>query len=222
MIAVRDQRLSKRGFTLVELLAVIAMISVVAGMYGYTLLSSGSGSMDGAQRIAALQFVAARQRAALGNTEARVIINNDPDDAAGYLREFGVIVNVADPGATPEWVAATQGEKLPKGFYFVPEVAFADGSRRPEEMIFTFPSTQPEQAGNGVPYYYFEFNAKGFAEDPGFQLVLEPGRLEPAGSGFEVVPQNPDARAQRESWAGFMVLRLGGLLFFPSAEAIQS
>ncbi len=209
------------GFTLIELLAVIGLISVLAGVFSFAVLQIGSGSMEGAERIAGSQFAAARNQALLRGREVRVLVNNNPEDAVGYRREIGIVTNVAEPGETPQWAAFSQGEVLPGDHFFVPEVALGNGSREPETMRLVFPSTEPAAEGQGDLYYYFEYNERGMAGDPGAQFAIEPGRMEPRGEGFEVVSAGGTGSERKDSWGGFLILRIGGVLYFPDGESIR-
>jgi prepilin-type N-terminal cleavage/methylation domain-containing protein len=209
------------GFTLVELLTVIALITVLAGVFSFAVLRMGSGSLEGAERLAGSQFAAARNQALLKSSPVRVLIHNNPEDPERYLREIGIITNTAGPGVSPEWTALSQGERLPAGYFFVPGVSLADGTREPEVMQVEFPSVEPVAEGQGEAYYYFEYTAQGLANPGGAQFVLEPGRLEPDGGGFQVVPQESNADLRKEKWGGFLILRLGGVLYFPDSESIK-
>lgn len=211
----------RKAFTLVELLAVIGLITLIAGAFGYALLTIGAGSVEGAQRLAAGVFSTARQQAVLRGRETRVIIHADPADPDRYLRQLGVIFNSADPGEPPTWVAAGQGEVLPGGIYFVPQVARNNGSSPPETMNLRFPSTEPQSGEGGDMYFFFEYSKQGHFTEPGAQFVLEPGRLEPSSDRFSVVPEVADGAGREQTWGGFLLLRLGGLLVFPEPEAIQ-
>lgn len=214
-------RSSSRAFTLVELIAVIALVAVFAGISSFAVLRMGSGSMDGAERLAGSQFNAARNLSLLKGTEVRVIIQNDPEAPEHFRRQLGIIYNVAEPTEPALWVAYDSGEVLPDGFYFVPEVARADGTLEPETMRLEFPRTDPSAGGAGTEYYYFEYNKAGIASPAGVQVVLEPGRPEFAADGFAIVPQGGSGETRKAGWGGFLILRLGGLLYFPDPNAIQ-
>ena len=209
------------GFTLVELLAVIGLITLIAGAFGYALLTIGAGSVEGAQRLAAGVFSAARQQAVLRGNDTRVVIHADPNDPDRYLRQMGVVYNVSEFGESPQWVAATPGEVLPGGVYFVPGVALNNGTATPETMRLDFPSAEPQAGSSGDLYYFFTYDNLGHFTEPGAQFVLEPGRLEPNGASFDVVPELADGAGREQTWGGFLLLRLGGLLIFPDSEAIQ-
>lgn len=205
---------------MIELLAVIGLITILAGGFSFAVLQLGSGSMEGAERLAGSQFAAARNQALLKGRDVRVIVNNNAQDGERFRREIGIVTNTAEPGEPPQWVAFGQGEILPGNHFFVPEVSLANGSTEPDTMRLVFPSAEPRAEGSGDPYYFFEYNGNGIAEDPGAQFVIEPGRVEPSGSSFEVVSSGGDGPERKSRWGGFLILRIGGILYFPDGESI--
>lgn len=209
------------AFTLVELIAVIALIAVFAGIFSFAVLRMGSGSLEGAERLAGSQFNAARNLALLRGTEVRVLIQNDPSQPDLFRRQLGIVYQVSEAGETEEWVAYDSGVALPKGYYFVPEVTRAEGTLEPDVMRLEFPRGDPQPEGGGSEYYYFEYNSRGMATPGGQQVVLEPGRLEPDGEGFSIAPMGASAESRKAGWGGFLILRLGGLVYFPDSDAIQ-
>ena len=215
------RRERRTGFTLVELLAVIALAALLAGMFSFVALSNGGGSVESARRLAAGQFSGARHRALLQGTRTRVLIHADPAEPDRYLREIGIVVADSGAGSATRWVAAGPGERLPRGTFFVPGIARSAGTQPPDTMRLTFPTTEPQAAGDGDRYYYFGFNAAGQAEEPGTQVVFEAGRMEPSGDGFAFVPAYTGGEARKQGGAGFLLLRMGSLAFFPEADAIQ-
>ena len=68
------------GFTLLELLIVLAVMGLMMGLIGFTLLGGGGAELGSAQREL-LGFVQqARSRAALSGSETRLIVNNVESD----------------------------------------------------------------------------------------------------------------------------------------------
>lgn len=200
-----------QGFTMVELLAVMALISALLGMLGYAVLNSGSVSLEGAERLAGAQFLQARQQAVLGNRPVRVLIHAESGDPERYLRE----IVLARQRADGRWEPIREPKRLPEGFFYLPERSLGGGTRAPERM--------QAGLGDGMPqwHYFFEYNSRGECLQPGAQFVIEPGSLQPQDSGYTVVPARSAPEERRLGWGGFMLLRLGGVLYFPDPESIS-
>ena len=94
------------GFTIIELLVVIALILLVSSLI---FISGGGG--DGAalppHPIVSGVAKGARSQAILKNTNARLIIHNDPTEPEKYRRLLGIIYeDPEDDSASPVWIAA--------------------------------------------------------------------------------------------------------------------
>lgn len=172
----------RRGFTLVELLAVVGLIMILATVVGVAFSGrSGASALPTAQRIAASGFQAARSTAILNpsvrdsagnsvrltNPRVRVLIHNDPSDPDRYLRFFGTVIG----NDTQGWAAITQGTFLPSGLFFVPPEGgqTVDGAIMPPRslssfdgnMNLNFPRTALSPAGTGPSWFFYEFEGSG-------------------------------------------------------------
>lgn len=188
----------------------MALISAILGMLGYAVLSAGSVSLEGAERLAGSQFMQAREQAQRGRAPVRVLIHASPSDADRYRREI-VLAQWKQDG----WERIGEARQLPRGFYFAAEQSLDGGTRAPETMELDRGETP------GINYFYFEYNGRGEFNQPGAQFVIEPGRLVQAGDLSEVVPKSGDPETQRQLRGGFLLLRLGGLLYFPDGDSIR-
>ena len=113
---------AKRAFTLLELLIVMAVMGLMMGLIGFTLLGGGGEELGSAQREVLGLVQQARTRAALSGAETRLIINAMEEDLEKYHRCAELVVK--DTCATTnesKWLVMGEGTTLPDGVFFVPE-----------------------------------------------------------------------------------------------------
>ncbi|MGB0742931.1 MAG: prepilin-type N-terminal cleavage/methylation domain-containing protein [Opitutales bacterium] len=175
----------KRAFTLIELLVVISIILIATSVL---FLGTGGGEglkLSSAQRIVSGIAQGARGQALLKNTSTRIIIyseNNTSEDLDKALRFFGIIYQ--NPENENEWFAATQGDYLPEGIYFDPDLS--SGNNWPGTTMNLEYPRQRAQPETGPEYYYYEFDANGtMSNNPSFSnswLVLRAGTLKPGNA----------------------------------------
>lgn len=174
------------AFTLVELLAVIAIIGIMAAVIGLGLQGNESSAVRAGERIAASVFQAARTTALMRQTEARVIIyagGNGADQEAKFCRFMGVVYWDPDQGASGDWVAANTGVYLPDGAYYIPPSApgnvgggtIEEGPDVSEGLLASTPLPDAATARISFPvtgstpdeWWYYAFDSTGSARSSG-------------------------------------------------------
>ncbi|WOO43386.1 prepilin-type N-terminal cleavage/methylation domain-containing protein [Rubellicoccus peritrichatus] len=215
----------RRGFSMVELLAVIAIISVMAVLIGVALGGGNeSVALGNAQRIASSIFQSARSVAVLKQTPTRVIIygdNGSQTDPSKFLRYIGVVYDDPDTAAV-DWVGVNAGTYLPEGVYFMPDsrpssLVDATGGNMQSSNFNNSSSTDnisfPVRSGAAENFYYYEFDSNGMSENPGGTFVIHSGRK----SGEDEVTVDNEFAV-----AGFAIRRIGGVTLFNDYEEIDA
>lgn len=147
------------AFTLVEMLAVIAIIGVLGTMIGMALSGSGSSAatLGNAQRMVSGMFQAARTHAVMKGKETAVIFYKDSDDSSKYLRFVGIVYNDSETGE--DWKALNRGSYLPKGIYFIPPGS--SGAESSDNAEKTISASFPVDVADEEEWYGYVFNKNG-------------------------------------------------------------
>jgi prepilin-type N-terminal cleavage/methylation domain-containing protein len=137
------------GFTLIELMVVVALIGILAAVIGFSISGGGqAAALESAQRNLIAMFQSAKSNAILEGAPARLIIyadTNAVDPSAESsdtinpkcLRYYGVIYSQTAPDGTVTWTAANQGATLPSGIYFLPAASSQFATDLPTEIPAT-------------------------------------------------------------------------------------
>ena len=113
------------GFTLLELLVVIAVMALMMGLVGFSLLGGGGSSLDAAQRELVSLVQQARQQATLSGKEIRLIVHDDPAN----LEKFHRYIEMIERDANGTWQVLGEGVFLADQVFFVPSMErFADSA----------------------------------------------------------------------------------------------
>ena len=113
----------KSGFTLIEMLVVIGLISVLAMGISMLNMKDASQAIYSAQRSMMTAFYEARTTALTRQTDVKVIIYKG-SDISRKLRQVGVIYKVkGEDGLDLGWVALNDGFRMPEGVFFVPSAS---------------------------------------------------------------------------------------------------
>lgn len=114
---------SQAGFTLVELLTVVALVVFLVGGIGMALNTPGGNALSTAQNTIASMVGAARAHAAVNQTETILAIYASRPPAGEvekFLRTLQVFQNSNPGAASPTWVPVGQAVTLPRGVSVVP------------------------------------------------------------------------------------------------------
>lgn len=216
-----------RAFTLMELLVVLAVMGLMMGAIGFSLLGGGGAELGASQRELVGLLQKARTLAAISGTSSRLIVHNDPNDEEKFHRYLEVVVK--DANSSNQWNVDGEGEFLADGIYFVPEEislsvqaddwrkdAFSRWSHNvsdPFELKDSFKGVRIEGEGDGTSFRYLEFDGSGNLVCPSENsssvpvpplLVLANGSPYPQDESIAISFKDPN------SVAGVLMRRFGG------------
>ncbi|MBK1883931.1 prepilin-type N-terminal cleavage/methylation domain-containing protein [Luteolibacter pohnpeiensis] len=172
-----------RGFSLVELLTVIAIISILMtmGAIGIGNLAAGKGvssAVASAQGI----FDQARATAVSRNTDVRVLISaGDPSDTVNYLRRILIAYHPLDDEGrmTDLWKIDGRGVLLPEQTYFSQDFSRQKNEVDGETMEKMELGPDDTTANYRGVYYYYQINKEGICSTPGASFVIGSGARPP-------------------------------------------
>lgn len=216
-----------RAFTLMELLVVLAVMGLMMGVIGFSLLGGGGAELGASQRELVGLLQKARMMAAISGISARLIVHNDPNNEEKFHRYMEVVVK--DANSSNQWIVDGEGEFLADGIYFVPEEkslsdqaddwrkdAFSRWSHEadsPFKLKDSFKGKRIEGEGDGTSFRYLEFDGSGNLVCPGENsssvtipplLVLANGSPYPQDESIAISFRDPN------SVAGVLMRRFGG------------
>jgi len=223
MISVRKTH--SGGFTLVELLIVIAIISILLTLGSVAMRNSGGKGVTAATATAEAVFEEARSIAVGKGTRARVLIDVDRGSATrsdAFLRRMVVAYEELDANGQPQqdqWVLSSRGYTFPDKTFFSQVYSkknHSGGGGDLDKMRLTGVS----QMFVGE-YVYYEFNSEGICTT-GLQGTDYNPPSFVVGSG--VLPdgeQNPRLTGEgKRDFGGFVIWRNGATSLFRDPSQI--
>jgi prepilin-type N-terminal cleavage/methylation domain-containing protein len=222
--------MNKRGFTILELLVVLAVMGVMIGALGFSFVGVNQSNLGDAQRSLISLIQKARSLAVSNATESRIVVVADSEDPNKYLRQAMLISQ--DKNNTSYWQIIDDAFNLPEEIWFVGGEIMPDsqdwpseakclwsGIEEDEEFKLSSKSIQSGEKGikvfeeteDGLPFFYISCNSRGTFVSQSFpqmpKLVVAKGKLLPSASGV-MTPLLSDASAL----AGLQIQPFGGFL----------
>lgn len=195
------------GFTLVEMLAVLAIIAVLIGTIGSAIGSFGAQRLSGGASVVTATMHEARSLALSENTRIRLAIDVEVGEAS-FLRKLTILKwerqVAAGGGVTGAWVEAKSPVNLPEGVvveigrpayltaanasYVADDPAVLGGDYIADAGTY-LTELMP---GSGMNYTFIEYKPSGFASaylasgeksvERNIHLVLTEGNYDAAGT----------------------------------------
>ncbi len=227
-IPVKQASFHRKGFTLLELLVVMAVMGLLMGFVGFTLLGGGGEELGSAQREILGLVQQAKTRAALSGNETRLIVNSEETDRERYHRYVELVVKDFNASTNEtKWLVMGEGMLLPDGVYFVPEDdSYCEVAEYWKEDAYTVWSSSEDdfelmdvfkgerKQGGGTKFRYLAFSSIGSVTYPSSsgsgslqqspRLVIANGSPNPVSTGKAIRFLDP------ETIAGILMRRFGG------------
>lgn len=240
----KTARRSRRGFTLVELLAVLGIMMIIIGMVIFVRPSNPDG-VNGARRLAESVFMTARFKAQqaqnpdpdaneLYNIRSRVLILKDSDNEEQHLRLFRVIVGGTRTQEKAEpsdyvWYGVDSGTMLPKGIYYIePNETSVKDTRRSRisnrdiagsncTMKLNYaPSVKAQPDGSGdKTWYFYEYNEDGTSNMRSAALMVGEGEWDPGARKVLFREEN------QNRIGGFAIMPNGSLVAYTDSDEMD-
>lgn len=204
-----------RAFTLVEMLVVIAIMSILVTAGGIGLSGIGGKGVTSGVATAEALFDEARTIAVGQRCSARIMIakklKTKPEE---NLRRIILVSQERDDKGEVvqpvKWVVSSRGTLLPDKTYFSQDFSKTpDGGKLPTESLVLNSLARVTASYEGE-YFYYEFNAEGICTTPGASFIVGSGTR----STNEVDSKPRMSSEGRLDFGGFVVWRNGRTSMF--------
>ena len=232
MINLKKNSNLQRGFSLLELLVVLAVMGVMMGLLGFSFLGSSSKNLGLAQRNILSLVHKARFLAMSTGLETRIIVNAENSDSEKYLRYAEIISldrNSSTTGIQTWLVDETSRVTLPEDIWFVADGIESDNaewasngiciwsaSLEEDDFLLSDPAKgkRIEEVGAGsARYHYLSCNVQGVFLSPTYpampRLAFAKGSLTPRAGGSlspTFVNQQDIAGIQFQPFGGIVMM----------------
>jgi len=216
---------SDRGFTLVEMLVVIAIMAILMTAGAIGIGSMGGKGVTSGVASAESMFEEARTMAVGQRTKTRILVAKDlKNNPADNLRRILIVSAEIDPvtllpKSPPNWILSSRGVTLPDQTFFSQTFSKKDQDKAGSIDTMTLTNVKASYAGD---YYYYEFNAEGIyslgASAPS-TFVIGAG-IRPPNAAATVKPKV--AGSGKRDFGGFVVWRNGWVSVFRSPDQMDS
>ena len=232
MINFKKKSNLQRGFSLLELLVVLAVMGVMMGLLGFSFLGSSSKNLGLAQRNILSLVHKARFLAMSSGLETRIIVNAENSDSEKYLRYAEIISldrNSSTTGIQTWLVDETSRVTLPEDIWFVADGIESDNaewasnglciwsaSLEEDDFLLSDPAKgkRIEEVGAGsARYHYLSCNVQGVFLSPTYpampRLAFAKGSLTPRAGGSlspTFVNQQDIAGIQFQPFGGIVMM----------------
>ncbi|MEK9772153.1 MAG: prepilin-type N-terminal cleavage/methylation domain-containing protein, partial [Opitutae bacterium] len=222
------------GFSLLELLVVLAVMGVMMGVLGFSILGNSSSNLADTQRMLISYLQKTRALAVASGLETRIIVFAEGANVEKYLR-YAQIVTL-DENKSDQWLIRDNGISLPQDIWFISdsvESANSDwprdgecvwsASEQDEDFRLSFVKSNSgdkkvfQETVEGDRFLYLKctpngnFSSSSYPKMP--KLVFAAGRLIPSPTG-DLFPSFTNER----QIAGVQIQPYGGILSLDSQD----
>lgn len=199
------------GFSIMELLVVIAVIVIAMGIAGTAIRPTGGRPAKALELVAGMASVARDDALATG-IRTRVALCVDNAAGVRYLRYVTVLTDADGDLETVGWKPSVRGQTLPQGTIFWPEYSTTATADNTMKLDLAKPG-DVQDGTSGMTCVFIEFDALGYPTTSGIQWVFAKAVMDDAG-GAPMIPSPMDRD-------GFILRQTGRLAYFRSPEEIS-